>query len=58
MATSLASWSKLQIPGHSFEPRLITVEELLKSTVPLIQEMAKSHSIQLDLRAHEEEYFL
>lgn len=55
MATSLASWSKLQITGHSFEPRLITVEELLKSTVPLIQEMAKSHSIQLDLRVHEEE---
>ena len=55
MATSLASWSKLQMTGHSFEPRFLTVQDLLKGTLPLIHELAHQHGIQLDLHVHEED---
>lgn len=55
MATSLASWSKLQMTGHLFEPRFLTAQDLLKSTLPLIHELAHQHGIQLDLRVHEED---
>lgn len=41
--------------GHLFEPRFLTAQDLLKSTLPLIHELAHQHGIQLDLRVHEED---